>query len=547
MSGPVLEVLSGDLAGRAYQVDEAEFVIGRAPNCHLVLPKRYISREHARILRDSGDQFVVDSLSHKNPVRVGDRPVREHVLTDGDEFEMCGIRFRFRRSGAAQQRRHAAVMMSSSRPSQPDARHDAPTPDPDEPSFGGGHADEPEDSLDARRSARDLDPPTPDPDAPAPGPARRSAAAEKKVVFDVEDSRESEDEQTAALPPPSSSKRSGEDARERTAELGKVGDPDDPDYDPFAEVGPSKVKKTGADPARERLMRVLTWVGLAAILGSAGVYYKITRPEEWKVQVLDTPQVLRLDEAITFVIPWTPDDPPSNRGSTLLSAEPEPFFSDSVVTVEWLCPHVDARSTFLVTAKDAGSTRMELEFQKSRRKLYVDIVVEGESLHEKGRQVRRDRLMKEHPDVSSLQDLALHHTKIGDGFKAERSVPGKEENYRRALIEYALAKDCVEAARLLLTKQGQVTGPELTRMIGECDEREKTARADYDEFVTRQIALYRLSLNQNDFLARSSALKRALLAISHECDPNYVRLATLQREWLKSPVDGTTLAKCDLR
>ena len=51
MSRPRLDVLSGDLSGRSYVVDEDEFVIGRGRNCDLVIPKRYISREHARIVR----------------------------------------------------------------------------------------------------------------------------------------------------------------------------------------------------------------------------------------------------------------------------------------------------------------------------------------------------------------------------------------------------------------------------------------------------------------------------------------------------------------
>ncbi|RMG06959.1 MAG: FHA domain-containing protein, partial [Planctomycetota bacterium] len=97
-----LEVLSGELSGRTYAIDEEEFVIGRSQRCHLVIPKRYVSREHARIVREGSD-YIVDGLSEKNPVHVGARPIREHLLSDGDVFEFCGIRFRFRRprAGAA--------------------------------------------------------------------------------------------------------------------------------------------------------------------------------------------------------------------------------------------------------------------------------------------------------------------------------------------------------------------------------------------------------------------------------------------------------------
>lgn len=554
--GPELEVLSGDLAGKTYQVDEAEFVIGRAPNCHLVLPKRYISREHARILRDEDDQFVVDSLSHKNPVRVKDRPVREHVLADGDEFEMCGIRFRFRRAGAgARPRRHAVVTMPGSQP----VRGDDPTPDPDAPAGRGGGSgfqddDDPSDSYQtaARRSARDLDPPTPDPDAPSPArastsPARRSAPAADKVVFEV-DEKESSDEQTAAVSVPSGSKRSGEDARERTAELGKVGDPDDPDYDPFAEVLPSKGKHKGSDPSRERQLRLLTWVGLLAIAGAGIVLWQISQPEEWKLQNYGQPVTVRLDEAVLFTVDWTPDDPPRGRGATLTSGEAELFWNDPLINVEWLCPHVDARSTFMVMGKDPGQTQMELVFDKSRRKVYVDIEVLGESVHEGGRDARRARLAKEHPDLSVLHDLSEEHTAIAEGFKQERTVPGKEANYRRALVEFALATDYAMAARqLIVASSGGVVPQEETIRITQCEERESQARTDYEDFARRQVALYRDALNSPEFGVKVTALKRALRAISHECDPDFQRLKLLLREWLKTPYESDGVEKCDLR
>lgn len=35
-----LEVLTGDLEGRRYEVAEDEFVIGRASTCDLVIPKK---------------------------------------------------------------------------------------------------------------------------------------------------------------------------------------------------------------------------------------------------------------------------------------------------------------------------------------------------------------------------------------------------------------------------------------------------------------------------------------------------------------------------
>ena len=538
MSGPLLEVLSGELAGKAYEVDEAEFVIGRAPNCHLVIPKRYISREHARILRES-DQFVVDSLSHKNPVRVRDRPVREHVLEDGDEFEVCGIRFRFRQVGELARRRHAHVEMDSRGSAEGRARgNDAPTPDPD-----AGQA--------ARRS-RAQDPPTPDPDAPRE-PRRASAARDvrgsaQKVVFEV-DEKSSEDEQTAAVPgPKGSAKGSAEDARERTAEMGKVDDPDDPDYDPFANVEASKGKKKDADPAREKLLKALTWLGLLSIAGAAGILWKLNQPGEWQLQQFPTPVVVRLDESVVFTVDWTPDDPPSGRGtvfSTYSTGETQTIHTDPFVNVDWVVPHVEAKSYFMVTAKEAGDTRMELVFEKSRRRLQIDIQVQNDTIHEGGRQRRREALMKEYGDPERLRALCEDHLASGEKFTNERAVPGKETYYRLGLVEFMKATDCAVAARTLLARMGPVPAED-TQRVQLCDERESRAKREYEEYFNRQIALYRDSLSL-DWTGKTRALRQALRSINHECDPEYQRLRLLMEEAWKGKVEPDGTEKCELR
>jgi hypothetical protein len=95
----VIEILSGDLAGRAYDIDEAPFTIGRKDDCAIVIPKRYFSRRHAEIVEEDGRYFV-RGLSGKNPIRVDDHEVEEQELEDRVEFEICGVRFRFRARGA---------------------------------------------------------------------------------------------------------------------------------------------------------------------------------------------------------------------------------------------------------------------------------------------------------------------------------------------------------------------------------------------------------------------------------------------------------------
>jgi hypothetical protein len=256
---------------------------------------------------------------------------------------------------------------------------------------------------------------------------------------------------------------------------------------------------------------------------------------------------VRIDEAVLFTVDWTPDDPPRGQGTTLTSGEPELFWEDPLVNVEWLCPHVDARSTFMVTGKEPGDTRMELTFDNSRRRVYVDITVLNEQVHgeDGGRGLRRERFSKEH-DLARLRELADEHTGIGEGFTAERSVPGKEINYRRALLEFQLASDYANAARTLLSRQGTVPQEDQLK-VQQCEEREGRARIEYEDFGRRQVALYRDSLGSTEWSVKVSALKRALRAISHECDPEFQRLRLLLEEVFKSPWEDEGAQKCDLR
>ncbi|MBI3723946.1 FHA domain-containing protein, partial [bacterium] len=131
----VLEVLTGDLAGRSYAIDELPFTIGRKETCSLVLPKKFVSRIHAEIL-EKADGLLLRSLSEKNPVVARGAETREHGLADGDEFEIGDIRFRFRAAGdgATRAAREAERVASGSgdEPSTQRFRTESAAPDPDE-------------------------------------------------------------------------------------------------------------------------------------------------------------------------------------------------------------------------------------------------------------------------------------------------------------------------------------------------------------------------------------------------------------------------------
>jgi pSer/pThr/pTyr-binding forkhead associated (FHA) protein len=70
---------------RVVSVDRTPFVIGRGPECDLVLAESGVSRQHARILLD-GDEFVLEDLGGVNGTFLGGEPAERRALEIGDEI-----------------------------------------------------------------------------------------------------------------------------------------------------------------------------------------------------------------------------------------------------------------------------------------------------------------------------------------------------------------------------------------------------------------------------------------------------------------------------
>lgn len=72
-------------------------VIGRLPECTIVLNDRNVSRRHAEVRRQGSDLVVAD-LGSTNGTRVNGVPVRERVLANGDEVSVGTTVIRFETS-----------------------------------------------------------------------------------------------------------------------------------------------------------------------------------------------------------------------------------------------------------------------------------------------------------------------------------------------------------------------------------------------------------------------------------------------------------------
>jgi hypothetical protein len=80
--------------GRRVQIGTEPLVIGRLPECGVVLADSNVSRRHAE-LRRAGDTVVLTDLGSTNGTRVNGAPVRERVLASGDEVSVGSTRLIF--------------------------------------------------------------------------------------------------------------------------------------------------------------------------------------------------------------------------------------------------------------------------------------------------------------------------------------------------------------------------------------------------------------------------------------------------------------------
>jgi len=79
---------------RRVQIGTEPLVIGRLPECGVVLADSNVSRRHAE-LRRSGDSVVLTDLGSTNGTRVNGAPIRERVLVSGDEVSVGSTRLIF--------------------------------------------------------------------------------------------------------------------------------------------------------------------------------------------------------------------------------------------------------------------------------------------------------------------------------------------------------------------------------------------------------------------------------------------------------------------
>src|SRR4029077_911937 len=84
-----LRVLQGPRAGDLIPLDGDRFVLGRNPDCGIVIPATSVSREHAQILRLQGKYFIEDKQS-RNGTFVNNQAINARTaLKNNDRIRIC--------------------------------------------------------------------------------------------------------------------------------------------------------------------------------------------------------------------------------------------------------------------------------------------------------------------------------------------------------------------------------------------------------------------------------------------------------------------------
>ncbi len=89
---PLLVLYRGALAGSRWVLDQDRIMIGRAADCHIVLPERQISRDHVTLERDQ-EGYLLRDLASKNGTVVNGQPIRDqpYRLKDGDDIVLASV------------------------------------------------------------------------------------------------------------------------------------------------------------------------------------------------------------------------------------------------------------------------------------------------------------------------------------------------------------------------------------------------------------------------------------------------------------------------
>ena len=94
----VLRVVQGAVPGQVVEIAGDRVVMGRHPQCQVVLDNAAVSRTHAQILESHGTYYLEDLRSRNGTLLNGQKIRGRTELSDGDEIKVCEVVMTFHES-----------------------------------------------------------------------------------------------------------------------------------------------------------------------------------------------------------------------------------------------------------------------------------------------------------------------------------------------------------------------------------------------------------------------------------------------------------------
>lgn len=90
-----LTTITGPSKGAKHEISPGEIIIGRHPECKIVVEVGAVSRHHAKIVQ-SGDAIHLEDLKSRNGTFVNGQLISgSHALREGDQIRICEVEFSF--------------------------------------------------------------------------------------------------------------------------------------------------------------------------------------------------------------------------------------------------------------------------------------------------------------------------------------------------------------------------------------------------------------------------------------------------------------------
>ncbi len=118
----ILQIVNASGDSEQLQLPGDRNVMGRHPECDLVLESASVSRQHAQIVREGGQFFVEDLHSRNGTFVNGQQIAGRKLLEDGDRLKICDLSFTFYTDQPSDRLRNtetAALALMDDEPAQP--------------------------------------------------------------------------------------------------------------------------------------------------------------------------------------------------------------------------------------------------------------------------------------------------------------------------------------------------------------------------------------------------------------------------------------------